>query len=119
MRHWENIWSFETARVRVAFDVAPENDLDLSWDEDGSTAAGLESGEYVAFQARMTVYIDGAEAGADYLGNCIYRSAEEFIDHRGCKAGGYGSYFSDMVRGAIAEARQFASRPALPLRITA
>jgi hypothetical protein len=108
MTHWENIWSCETPQFRVAYDVAPDDDLDLSWDDDGSTREGLESGKYVAFIARVQVtHKDtGAELGADYLGGCIYESPEAFIDHRGIKAHpGVGSYFSDMVRSAVAQAR--------------
>ena len=55
----------------------------------------------------MRVLLDGNEIAADYLGNCVYNSAQEFIDHRGNKT---GSYFSDMVRSAIAEARKNVAR---------
>ena len=110
MDNYENVWSFGTARVRVAFDVAPEDDLDLSWDDDGSVAAGLNSGLYCAFVARVTVDIDGQEAGCSYLGGCIYKNPSDFIGD---------GYFRDMVREAIGEARRFeASRPE-PLRLRA
>lgn len=102
----ETVWEFKTARFRVAFEIEPEDDLDLSWDETGEVREGLESGLYVAFVAKLAVYLDGREVGADYLGGCIYESPEAFRDHVGSKAKGYGSYFSDMVREAIKEARQ-------------
>jgi hypothetical protein len=108
MADYETIWSFDTARCNVICDVAPDYDLDLSWDDDGSTAAGLESGKYVAFVARVRVLIDGVEAGCDYLGGCIYESARQFIDPR--------DYFGDMVREAIRQARKFNSREPLRLR---
>jgi hypothetical protein len=111
MTHYEEIWRFETARTAIIFDVAPEDDLDLSWDDDGSTREGLESGLYVAFVARVRCLIDGAEAGADYLGSCIYESAESFITD--------SSYFRDMVREAVAEARKHAAKPRLELRSVA
>jgi hypothetical protein len=78
MTYWETVWTFKTARFTVEFSVAPEDDLDLSWDEDGSTREGLESGKYVAFVARVRVLMDGREIGADYLGECIYKSVREF-----------------------------------------
>jgi len=109
---WENIWQFHTANFRIDYDVTEEDDLDLSWDEDGSARAGLESGKYVAFQARVAVWYDGDIIGSDYLGGCIYEKPEDFIDHRGSKKQ-YGSYFSDMVSSAIKEARNYMckSRP--------
>lgn len=108
MRHWENIWSFKTAQFRVDFDVTDEDDLDLSWDDDGSTREGLESGEYVAFVARVQVTYAGRVVGSDYLGNCIYESPQQFRKQM-------DGYFPDMVRVAVAEARKdlCASRPYL------
>lgn len=103
---WENIWSFKTANFRVDYDVQADNDLDLSWDEDGQTREGLESGKYVAFVARVVVWHKSIEAGSDYLGGCIYESPEAFIDHRGIKRYPHcASYFSDMVRSAVEQAR--------------
>ena len=114
MTHYEEIWRFETARFAVVFDVCEDEWQDLSWDEDGSVCEDLENGNLVAFYARVRVLLDGREIGADHLGECIYKSAREFIDHRG---NGYhaikpegsvcvGSYFSDMVSMAVAEARK-------------
>ncbi len=94
----ETIWSFRTDRFRVALEVFPEYDLDLSWDEDGSIRDRLERSLLVAFQTKVAVYLDGREVGADYLGGCIYESAEQFREE--------GAYFRDMVRAAIREARR-------------
>lgn len=117
---YEKIWEFKTARFSVSFEAGPEYDLDLSWDETGEIREGLESGRYVAFMAKVAVYLDGLEIAQDYLGGCIYENAEQFRDHLGIrpasrKAGAIiGSYFSDMVRQAIKEAREFmASAPQL------
>ncbi len=108
MSRYEKIWRFETARCAVIFDAMPEDDLDLSWDDDGSVAEGLASGRFCAFVARVRVLIDGDEAGVSYLGECIYTSPGAFIDESG--------YFRDMVREAVAEARKTAARPRLALR---
>lgn len=106
------IWKFETANFSVVMSAEDEPDLDISWDDDGSVKAGLESGEFVSFCAKCTVYFRGSEIASDYLGNCIYRTPEEFRDHIGLAAKSradgcvYGSYFADMVKNAISEARK-------------
>lgn len=117
---YENIWEFRTKQFAVIFSVCPDEDLDLSWDEDGETARGLDSGLYVAFVARVQVIhmASGIVLGSDHLGNCVYESARAFMNHRGIKhhrpypgaeEGLCGSYFTDMVRGAIEEARKNAA----------
>jgi hypothetical protein len=161
------IREFETENFRVVVDAIEEFDLDLSWDEDGSQRARLESGDLIAFCARARVILKstGQELGTDYLGNCIYQSLQAFEDHRECglenrkrikqegrfqiyrkarpyehclsnsdklkkrglvtrekaedwaranakepwevfETGSSGSYFADMIGGAIAEARK-------------
>jgi len=103
-------WEFETANFRVAFESVPEYDLDMSWDDDGTVSEQLVNGEMVAFCARVAVYYHGSCIGEDYLGQCIYADPEEFRDHVGRKKGNApycGSYFSDMVAIAIANAREY------------
>lgn len=122
MRHWENIWSFKTAQFRVDFDVTEDDDLDLSWDDDGSTRASLESGNCVAFVARVAVYHNGRLVSGDMLGGCIYKNVQEFVTahrdpdpmNRNCsymrsvrgECVVICHYFPDMVRTAIANARE-------------
>jgi hypothetical protein len=103
--HWEKVWEFRTNEFRVVFACLPDDDLDLSWDDDGSVRKGLENGTYVAFEAHIAVYFRGEVVGESFLGSCIYEQPEKFIDHRGNKQK-YGSYFHDMTREAIAEARK-------------
>jgi hypothetical protein len=114
---------FETENFIVRASAEEENDLDLSWDEDGSVREGLESGKFIAFVAHVEVIHKetGAVLGEDYLGNCIYKSFADFMDHRACgrqnrklakqnKAGRCGSYFTDMIHEAISEARKQAAK---------
>lgn len=104
--HWETMWKFHTKRFSVSWQIAPDFDLDLSWDDDGSIRQGLDSGFYTAFMSRVVVLLDGNEIGVDYLGGSIYENPAEFRDHIGIKKQPHcGSYFSQMVRQAIAEAR--------------
>jgi hypothetical protein len=88
---------FSFRRFTVLVDAVEETDLDLSWDEDGTIEEGLYSGEFVAFCARVRVLLDGNELGTSYLGNCIYRSYEDFKE---------SDYMRDMLRDAIREARK-------------
>lgn len=108
---------FNTARFRVIADAIEEGDVDLSWDDTGDVRAGLESGEFIVFIARVRVYCDGEEIAADYLGGCIYRDFDAFMDHKECgrqnkehaakgESGRCGSYFHDMIREACSEARK-------------
>src|SRR5450830_645003 len=103
--HWDNVWTFRTAQFNVTLDCTEETDPDLSWDESGETALKVATGEWHNLTFRVQVSCKGMGLGADYLGNSIYANPEEFRDHIGMKAKGSGSYFSDMVRGAIQEAR--------------
>ncbi len=104
MRHEEKMWSFETDQFRVVWCVSPCDDLDLSWDDDGTIRDGLESGLYTAFDSRIAVYWNDMVVGEAFLGQSIYESPSEFRDHIGAQ-GKYGSYFADMVREAITAAR--------------
>lgn len=106
------IWSFRTANFLVLVTAETEYDVDLSWDDTGGVCQKLDSGDLEVFCAKCAVYLNGCEIASDYLGNCIYESAHDFRDHVGIneksRADGanYGSYFSDMVRAAISEARE-------------
>lgn len=106
MRYTE-MWSFETANLRVVWDITPDEDVDTSFDETGETQAKLDSGEWQAFMSRMRVLHKGtgAELGCEYLGGSIYADPAEFRDHIGAR-GKYGSYFKDMVGTACEEARE-------------
>lgn len=114
------LWSFSTDRFQVICTAEEEHDPDMSWDDDGSAQAGIDSGAYDLFCAKVAVLLDGREVSADYLGGCIYAPGEFVESHRdkdpmnrNCTlmraARGKVSichYFPDMVRLAITEARQ-------------
>jgi len=121
--HYETVWTFETARFRVTLDIAQDYGyLYDGDDEDGETQAKLDSGEYVAFDSRVRVTLDGRVIGEDHLGGSVYSAdtVDEFWTahrdadpmNRNCSimraARGRVSichYFPDMVAQAIAEAR--------------
>lgn len=103
MTHWETMWKFHTKNFSISWQIAPCEDLDLSW-ADTETCEKIEAGIYTAFDSRMVVYCHGEEVGCDYLGQSIYEHPAEFRDHIGAR-GKYGSYFTDMVHQAVTEAR--------------
>lgn len=101
MSIWQPIWSFETARLRIACEITPE-DIDpadhFEFEED---IEPIKSGACDWFIARVRVSLDGREIGADYLGGCTYTNARDFVTgvHR-------NGYFRDMVREAVRQARR-------------
>lgn len=103
---WEEMWRFATTRFVVKWEVTPSYYVDISWDETGEVQDKLASGLWSSFDSRVVVELDGRVIGEDYLGGSIYENPSEFRDHIGMNARGHGSYFSDMVREAIKEARK-------------
>ena len=113
------VWRFETKSFTVVFEALPECDADMSWDESGDVSEKIKSGEYDLFCAHVYVLHNetGAELGNAYLGECIYERASDFRNHFGLaaksrvaseragRAISYGSYFPEMVKEAIGEAR--------------
>lgn len=113
----ETIRRFNTKNFTVVVEALEETELDLSWDDTGEIKVKLDEGQLVAFLARVRVLFHGQEIGVDYLGNCIYKTFGEFMDHKECgklnreyeKQGSparCGSYFHDMISEAIREARK-------------
>jgi hypothetical protein len=112
------IYTFKTKNFLVRVTAEEEDSLDLSWDEDGRVRAGLASGELIAFCVHAQVFWRGHLVGEDYLGECIYESIEAFRDHLGIREYSRqesaklgrdvcaGSYFSDMIRTCVTEARK-------------
>lgn len=130
MSGYDVVWSFRTPNFTIRLRAEPDDDLDLSFDDSGEIRNGLDSGLYTAFRAHVEVICrtNGAVLGEDYLGGCIYESVSDFIDHRivGAQNRAYaargetarcGSYFTQMITGAIAEARKnYAKLTAVKLR---
>lgn len=102
----DHIWRFNTARFSVILDCDWEENPDFSFDETGETEDKCRRGVWSCVCFRVRVLLDGEEIAADFLGNSIYADVCDFArEHLGCRTAGYGSYFPDMVREAISEAR--------------
>jgi hypothetical protein len=92
--------------IEIRLTAEPDWDPDLSWDEDGSTRDALESGLFIAFDAKVSVLRKGVEIGADYLGGCIYESLDDFAQGADPKN---AWYCRDMMHEAIQQARKWAA----------
>ena len=110
----ERMYTFNVGRFSIYADIEPSSDLDLSWDDSGEVREKLDSGEFYAFDTRVSVWLNGAMIGSDWLCGSIYADpADFFSEHIGLaiksRADGcnYGAYFPGMVKEAIAEARQW------------
>lgn len=107
------IWEFNTKNFKVMLLARPDYaDLDLSWDETGEAGDKIATGQWTPYTMEVSVLCDGFEVASDTLGQCIYADAAEFRDHFGLAAKSradgcnYGSYFTDMVKEAVALARK-------------
>ena len=105
-----SLWKFKTKNFVVELKSADEP-FDGSYMERDfvdECRQKINSGEWKCFTAMVSVTHRPTKRELDtqYLGQCIYADRKGFIDHRGMNAGGYGSYFSQMVREACSEARK-------------
>lgn len=139
MRCIETIREFKRKNFSVVVKAMEDHDLDLSFDETGETARKIDSGELMGFGVVVEVFANGLDVGSDSLWNCVYTNPRAFMDHFGARVYNRklqakenrkakregrephkiccGSYFSDMVREAIADARKNLDRvKSLPLR---
>lgn len=101
----QTLRTFRTPNFDVIAEIRENNDVDTSFDETGETLEKLRSGEWQAFGVEVIVYFRGLEIGSDSIWGNIYAKPEDFMDHRGMNASGHGSYFSDLIRTAIRDAR--------------
>jgi len=106
MTQYETVWTFKTDRFTIECAVAPETippEDCFEFDEDINA---IRNGSCEWFIVRMRVLMDHQfEIGADYLGGCAYYHPDDFLRD---------SYFYDMVRFAISEARNYLRKYPLP-----
>lgn len=106
----KKMWSFKTAHFRVEWLVERDalNTDYMDPDLANECRTKVRSGEWKCFTSTIRVVHLATKnvLSESYLGNSIYADPSEFRDHFGMNGKGYGSYFSDMVREAIADARK-------------
>ena len=106
----KTMWSFKTAHFTVEWlierDVLNTDYMDSDLADE--CRANVRSGEWKCFSSTIQVVHRATKRvlSESYLGNSIYADPREFRDHFGMNGKGYGSYFSDMVREAVADARK-------------
>jgi hypothetical protein len=124
----QTIWQFETKNFTVRMSCDYDQDTtDLSWDDTGEVAEKLASGEWACYTFHAEVIENSTvnTIGEDYLGGSIYANPEDFRDHVGLAiksredGRNYGSYFTDMIREAIREARKTYAEQRPRLRVPA
>jgi len=106
----KRMWKFNTAHFTVEWLI--ERDV-LNTDYMDPCLANecrvkVRSGEWKCFTSTIRVVHRATKRvlSESYLSNSIYAEPSEFRDHFGMNGKGYGSYFSDMVREAVADARK-------------
>lgn len=107
--YFDQVWSFKTARFSFDLSLGPEidsPDWDFeSEDERAELFEKINDGRLLYFCARWRVKLDGATIAENYLGQCCYESAADFMKD---------GYHRDMLAETIREARQsLAKRPRL------
>lgn len=131
-------WQFKTRRFKVALYLQRDRGYQYDGDdENGETQDKLDSGEYVAFDSHVVVYLDGEEIARNSLHGSVYSCddvAEFYTAHRdpdpmnrNCTimraahpAGPRVSichYFPGMVSEAIGEARDYVREMTVPPRV--
>ena len=106
----KTMWKFKTRNFTIRWtsekDVLDTNYMDKALADE--CRQKVRSGEWQCFVSDVIVTCNttGIALGEASLGNSIYANPADFRDHFGMTAGNYGSYFADMVRGAIKEARE-------------
>ena len=116
-------WELRRIALALALSLTPPP----GDDPDGETQTKLDSGEYVAFDSVVRVYMDGVEISSNSLSGSIYASNDVrsfWTAHRdsnpmnrncsimraACGCSFISHYFPDMVREAIDDARRFVRR---------
>lgn len=106
----KKMWQFKTRNFTVLWLISPdvlrtdgiEPERAAEWKKD------IRAGKLKCFQSEIRVVCNatGVALGESYLGNSLYENPAEFRDHFGMTKGGFGSYFAQMVKEAISEARE-------------
>lgn len=124
MNQGKLVWKFETRAFAVECYFTPDQDVDVSFDETGETAANLASGLWSSFGTEVVVVhkVTGIELGYSSLWGSIYGEPLDFLsDHRSPDPLNRNSaamravngdsavvchYFPELIRQAVREARK-------------
>lgn len=104
------MWTFRTRHFTVKWFI--EDDILDTMGMEPALAAkcrrNVASGKWQCFSSEIQVTHNGTGVclGEAFLGGSIYEDPAAFRDHFGMNKKGHGSYFSQMVREALAMARE-------------
>ena len=101
------MWKFKTKHFRVEWRIRRDTFDGQYMDKKTASECRekIRSGEWKCFVSEIVVIFNGRELSAEYLGGSIYADPAEFRDHFGMNHKGHGSYFSQMVKDAVRNAR--------------
>ncbi|MDO8415582.1 MAG: hypothetical protein Q7S87_05160 [Agitococcus sp.] len=106
----KTMWQFKTRNFTVRWVIEPDVLCTQHMDPELAKECikNVRSRKWKCFQSEIEVVCNttGVSLGQAYLGGSIYANPAEFRDHFGMSANGHGSYFVQMVREAIAQARE-------------
>lgn len=120
MSNEQTLWKFNTknftVRLCIEDDVLSTSGMDRALAK--KCRENVDSGEWTCFQSVVEVVHrpTGLVIGEEFLGGSIYAEPKDFRDHFNMTAKGHGSYFFQMAKGAIAQARK--RFPALQAEVT-
>jgi len=106
----KKMWQFKTRNLTVRW-LIESSTLDTQG-LDAETAAewrkNIRAGKWKCFNSDIQVVCNhtGVLLGESSLGNSVYANPADFRDHFGITAKGFGSYFKQMVKEAVDQARE-------------
>ena len=106
----KKMWQFKTRNLTVRW-LTESSTLDTTGLDAETTTEwrkNIRTGKWKCFNSDIQVVCNhtGVLLGESSLGNSIYANPADFRDHFGITAKGYGSYFKQMVKEAVAQARE-------------
>lgn len=97
--HTEQYEGFQIDLQLLEEDTPLLDTFDPSVTDIDTLRENVESGFWLYFCAKVTASLNGRTLAEDYLGCCIYESAEDFVKNSG--------YYEDMRDEVVQEARQW------------
>lgn len=106
----KKMWQFRTENFTVRWLIQPDvlSTEHMTPELAAECKRNVRSRKWKCFQSEIQVVCNatGITLGESYLGGSIYENPADFRNHFGMTAGNFGSYFAQMVKEAISQARE-------------
>jgi hypothetical protein len=106
----KKMWQFKTRNFTVRWLITPDvfDAQGLEPEQAAEWRKDIRAGRLKCFLSEIQVVCNatGIVLGEATLGNSLYDDPAKFRDHFGITAKGFGSYFLQMVKQAVKEARE-------------